>query len=546
MRARFFTETAGTATPAAVLMAARIANMVLALAVIPVLLSFLGTESFAAWALLLALAAMFSLLELSMPPSYVRSVAPLMHGGQRREASQVTSNALCIVFATFAIAAIPAVAATAALVDFFKLPDGEILSAQQLVWIVYFAAACRALLQFGTLKLNASRRFGALAASSFLQSFSSNLAAALAAIITGKLEYTVLAFWGAQLLSLAAVAIAARVALPDFAFERAAPTLRGIRALLKHALPLQIYDWAQIVSYQFDKFLIAALVGLPSVALYEIGNRSVLALRSIPSSAIDSFLATAAIGQSDRDALWHEYERMTQFALIAVFVFILAPLAVAPMMLYAWTGNVGYEARWIFAFLAIGSAFSVLALPAAAMGQAAGRPDLQARAAIVGLFVNVPLSYFLVTQFGAVGAAAGTSVAMSLGATLNILTMHSEYRQGLRNASTRIKRILLIAAILTGLAVLIWTGGEYWLSKLLIGSASAAARATAAVAAITLYLVVVCFICVAHFTETVLGQSWTALREARSEHSVNRRTSSLAPEQIDCTGQSDARKKHDA
>jgi O-antigen/teichoic acid export membrane protein len=501
MRVRFFSEYSSVATPAALLIAARIANMVLGLAVIPVLLTFLGTEHFAAWALLLALGAAFSLLELSMPPTYVRAVAPLIHAGRTREARQVTANALCIVFLSFGIASVPLIAAASVLVKAVGLPDGQLLSAVELVVFVFIASSLRALLQFGSLRLNAARKFGALAASSFLQSFSSNLAAALAAIITGTLEYAVIAFWIAQLLALTAVGIAARIALPESNAEgdtdRVAPSYSGLRELLKHALPLQVYDWAQVVSYQFDKFVIAAISGLPSVALYEIGNRSVLALRSIPASGIDSFLATASIGQTDRDALWKEYVRITKLAFVAVVVFILAPLAVAPFLLYAWTGDVGFEARWVFANLAVGAAFSIVALPAAAMVQAAGRSDLQARAALASLLINVPVSYILVNQFGPAGAAAGTATAMSLSATLLVVATYRAYTRPLRESLGVLRECIPMVSGVTLLCTVGWIVCAEWIQTIARSDATPPARATAAAWAIAGYVFVLSVLTIA-------------------------------------------------
>lgn len=497
MRSRLFADYSSVATSAALLIAARIANMVLGLAVIPVLLAFLGTEHFAAWALLLALGAAFSLLELSMPPTYVRAVAPLIHKGRATEVNQVTANALCIVFLSFGVASVPLIAAASVLVKAVGLPDGEMLSATQLVIFVFIAASLRALLQFGSLKLNAARKFGALAASSFIQSFSSNLAAALAAIISGKLEYAVIAFWLAQLLALAAVGFAGKFFVSDQEAERVSPKWPGMRELLKHALPLQVYDWAQVVSCQFDKFVIAAVAGLPSVALYEIGNRSVLALRSIPASGIDSFLATAAIGQADKDVLWEEYVRTLRLAGLAVFVFIIAPLTVAPIMLYAWTGDVGYEARWVFAWLAIGATVSVMSLPAAAMIQAAGQPNLQARAAVASLLVNIVLSLSLGLQFGPVGAAAGSAFSMSLNALLILNKANALYES--RPISARMEHVsfLSLGAVSIAFGAFFWIGFQQWLSSQSLSTTTVATRASATAGAIAGYaLVIVTFIAI--------------------------------------------------
>lgn len=517
MRWPVFSEPSGIATPAAMLVAARIANIALGLAVIPVLLHFLGTQHFAAWALLLAIGAALSLLDLSMPLTYVRAAAPLIHGGRLHEAAQVSTNSLCVVAASFSLAAAPLFAATPWLINFVHLPDGRIFNAEQLVALVFAAVAIRALLQFGALRLNAARRFGALAVSSFSQSVASNAAAALTAFITERLEYTVIAFWSAQLVVLLLTGFVARALLTRPSASFAKPTVAGMRDLLRHALRLQVYDWAQVVSYQFDKFLIAAFVGLPAVATYEVGNRSVLALRSIPSSGIDSFLATAAIGQADREALWREYERATKLAIVAVFIFILAPLAVAPMFLYAWTGELGYEARCIVLVLAVGAAFSIVALPAGAMVQAAGRPDLQARAAIASLVVNIPLSYFLVLNFALVGVAAGTAIAMCIGAMLLIADAHLAYGQRAVATFRLYTRYAKLILCIIALAAVCWTVFDHFMRPPAAVATSAGVRVSAAVGAVAIYAFIIATMVVARVSQTTLGGNDTRVAPRKGE-----------------------------
>jgi len=240
-----------------------------------------------------------------------------------------------------------------------------------------------------------------------------------------------------------------------------------MRELCSHGLKIQVYDWAQVISYQFDKFLIAAFMGLWAVAPYEVGNRSVAALRSIPASGIDSFLATAAIGQTAKADLWQQYQRITQLAAIAVLVFMIAPLAIAPLFLYAWTGEMGYTGRWVFLSLILGAAFSVLALPAAAMAQAAGRAELQARAAVVTLLINVPLSFFLILKLQLVGVAAGTAIAMMTGAALLIADVHKAYAQPLMSTLKPLWHFVWPpACVCAAFALLAWFPFELWLASL--------------------------------------------------------------------------------
>src|SRR6185369_1303516 len=107
-----------------------------------------------------------------------------------------------------------------------------------------------------------------------------------------------------------------------------------------------------------------------------------------------------------------------------VALFMLAPLAVSPLFLYAWTGESGLSSRWAFAALMIGAAANVVALPAATIAQATGRAGIQARAAVVSMLINIPLSVSLVLAWGLVGGAIATAIAMLVGSWLLIVDIH--------------------------------------------------------------------------------------------------------------------------
>jgi peptidoglycan biosynthesis protein MviN/MurJ (putative lipid II flippase) len=91
----------------------------------------------------------------------------------------------------------------------------------------------------------------------------------------------------------------------------------------------------------------------------------------------------------------------------------------------------GYLSRGVFVGLSIGFIANVLVLPAAAMVQAAGRADIQARSAIATMVLNVPLSLLLLFEWGMPGAAIGTSVAMVVGSVLLLVQMHRAYARPL-------------------------------------------------------------------------------------------------------------------
>jgi O-antigen/teichoic acid export membrane protein len=469
MNTNLFAEQPSAFAPAGLLVLARIANIVVGLGMIPLLIHSLGGNGFAAWALLLASGAAFSVLEVGMPLTFVKHAAPWLQQGNWAQVHKLLLHVAMIVALAFLLATPVLLWFAASAARQLQLPDGDWLSARQMLLFVFAAVGLRALLQFGVHTLNAARRFRALAAASFMQSFTANVAATVVAMWSGRLDYTLVAFWLGQLLVMAATLVIVR-RLYIGALGFALPKLGLLRALLGHGLKVQMGDWAQIINFQFDKFLIVSTLGLWSVAPYEVANRGVLALRSIPASGLDSFLASAAINQESGADRWPRYQAVTQMAAAAVLVFMIAPLAIAPIFMCAWTGEMGYSARWVFVFVMLGGASGLLAVPAAALAQAAGRADLQARAAIASMVVNIPLSIGLVWHWQMAGAAAGSAIAMLVGSALLLSAVHRLFGQSLAATLRSLWQFWPLLVVCLVCAGLVYYPFDYWLLSLDAGT----------------------------------------------------------------------------
>ncbi len=423
----------GLLGPAALMVGARVASMVMGILTIPFLIHYLGSTGFAAWALLLALAAGFSLLDLGAKNIIVRYLAEPAAAGRWHEARTTLGIVWVMLTATYLAGLVVILGIGGSLAAWLRLPATALLSPREAVCAVFVAAALKSFLETGTRTLYAARQFRVVALMALLQPLLSNLAAIITAWATNRLDLTLFAYWSVQLALLSTLCfLYRRQCLPhldvtSFSFVK-------IREMAAYGLKSQLDQWAQFINFQFDKFIIAGWVGLWAVAPYEVANRSVLALRSIPASGLETTLPGAVLLQADRSAALRWYFASNRITVYAVCMFMLAPLAVAPVFLYAWTGELGYVGRWVFLALIAGAMAGVLTLPAAILAQAAGRADLPARSAAVSILLNLPLSLLLVLKWGLAGAAVGTGIALVL-SSLNLLrSVHAHF--GWRVAAT--------------------------------------------------------------------------------------------------------------
>jgi O-antigen/teichoic acid export membrane protein len=326
------------------------------------------------------------------------------------------SSAAAFLVVAYGIALPVAVLVAPSVGRWLRLPEVGFWHPGTAIVFVYVCVAARAVLITGNFTLFAAGSFREAAALSLGQALASNMVATAAAWRTHDLVPTLASFWFTQVL---VVALGWLIAQRRGWQPRVhLVSLVAIRRLLAYGTRVQLSEWAQIINFQFDKFVIVRVLGLWPAARYEVANRSVLALRSIPSSGMDTFLPVAAPRNEDEDLSGPR--RMSGIALYGVILFLAAPLAVAPVFLYAWVGEMGYVSRHVFAFLALGATANLLSLPLAALAQAAGRPEVQARAAAASILLNIPRSLFFVRFWGVEGAALGSALAMILSTAILI------------------------------------------------------------------------------------------------------------------------------
>lgn len=456
---------AGALRSASLMASSRLVSLFVGLFTIPVLIRYLGGEGFAAWAVLLALSAGFSLLQLGMPTTMIRFLAVPARDGNWTAARALFGRMWILLALSFGAGLVATLALAAPVARWLRLPDTLLFAAPATIYWVFAATSIRAFVQTGTLALYAAGRFREVSLISLLQPVCSNLAAMLAAWLFRRLDIALIAYWSAQLCVVGVTFfLSRRMCVP--CITRETLDARALRELCVYGLSSQMEAVAQFVNFQFDKFIIAGLAGLWAVAPYEVANRAVVAMRSVPASGAETFLPAAMTRGAKQDDAWEWYIASTRIAIYGVIVFLLAPLAIAPVFLYAWTGEMGYVGRWAFCALAIGAMASVLSLPAATLMQAAGRPGVPGKAAILAVLLNVPLSLLLVMQWGLVGAAIGTATAMVVSAARLVHETHRYFGRPLAATYRVLMEFWPLLLVCAGLGVLNYLLYSAWFETL--------------------------------------------------------------------------------
>ncbi len=449
----------GVVGPAALMILARLVNMAVGLVSIPILIHYLGGTGFAAWAIFLALGAGFSLLEIG-GATVVRFLVLPAAKCDWMEVRSLLGSVWLLLALNFGIVLGILIWIADPIAAWLRLPHTAIFTASECICVVFIATALRAFLQCGTQTLYAEQKFLQIAAISLAQPLLSNIAAILTAWKYGRLDVTILSYWIAQVFVVGFVFYRYRHhCMPRLSYE--AIRLSRLWKIWSYYSKTQIHQCAQFVNFQVDKFIISGLVGVWAVAPYEVANRSVFALRSVAASGEQVSLPMAVKNSTSAEDAWKWYAESTRFAAYGMCVFMLAPLAISPVFLYAWAGEMGYVGSGAFVALIIGAMANMLALPAATLIQTVGLPGLPARMAVFSILLNIPISLLLVTRWGLTGAAVGTALVMIASAGLLLHLVHRHFGRPLK-VTLRILAnfwpLLLVCGILGGITYLLFNG----------------------------------------------------------------------------------------
>ena len=263
-KAAFHAGLSGLLGPAALMVGARLISMAMGIVAIPFLIQYLGSTGFAAWALLLALAAGISLLDLGAPSIIVRYLAAPAAAGNWPQARSTLGAVWILLGLSFGAGLMVTLWAAGPLSVWLRLPDTALFAARDAVCIVFVASMLRAFLGTSTFTLYAARQFAVTARIFVLQPLLANLAAIMTAWGSGRLDLTLLAYWVAQLGVLGVNFVASRErCVPRF--DSAARRLPRLREMCAFGLKVRVDQLAQFINFQFDKFIIAGFVGLCAV-----------------------------------------------------------------------------------------------------------------------------------------------------------------------------------------------------------------------------------------------------------------------------------------
>jgi O-antigen/teichoic acid export membrane protein len=410
----------------------------------PVVVTGLGLRMFGIWALTAALAQYGGLLDLGVGRSLSRFIAA--HQDDRRACGEYIALgfiAAAIVGAVLLVAAFAVAPLLAHIVHGISPSEMRVVLACSVgLRICTMATLVVAAYPVG-LRRMVTPNVG-IAAGTILNFCASVGAIALGAALPGY----ALANVGAGVITV--VLVAALVLRAEGRIPLSRPSLARTKEFLRFGSKLQLAWAMELINFQSDKVVIALSVGPAVAGSYELANRVAGAARQVgifPSTALLPTL-TARSAQSGLSYLHGAYERLLQVIASVSFPFLVLVAGLSPLLLGAWLGRIPAHATVILPALVIPYLASMSSDVSKVVASAAGDPSVVAKVAVGTAIANLVLTATLAPLVGLWGVLAGTVVALTVGALLQVTLVQRQFGLAQKSYARAVLPTLGLCAVL--------------------------------------------------------------------------------------------------
>ena len=464
----------------------RVAGLVVWIVFTPSILRTLGPEVFGIWSLFFALTGYLGALDFGLVQGTVRHVAAARERGSHDEAGAFATLGLL----GFAVLGAIWLAVTLTLreraLEWLRIPPATVDLA---MFATYAGAAVFALAGFTNVTVATAQGYGRFDLANqvvLLVAFQQAVGMALVLWQGWGLRGLVINVGcGWALGALLGTALLHR-AVPAFRWGSPRAAVARLSDSIAFGRSMQISNLMGAIHLQLDKFLLSRFVGLASVTPYELGARVALSASTIPGLLLGAVLPAAAAmhAAGDLARLRDLYERGSRYVLTTGAITMAALVGAADRLILAWLGPGHAASAGVLRALALGFAAALATGMGTTIARGIGRPDLEARFAVLVVGLHLALSLWLVPRLGLAGALVAWVLSNGVGMLYFLWTLAALLRW------SRVRLVFTLHAVpalaggagacaawLLGRAIPPPSGGGVWLQMVLLAALGAAVAA---------------------------------------------------------------------
>lgn len=435
-----------------------VAVLATALVSVPLILDAVGTAGYGAWTLGLTVILYISILETGLGPAIQRFVAAAGGANDTAAVQRLLATTL-VAYVVLGLAVLGLLQPLAGpIADLVDLP-ADLREQGEDFFRVLGVPLLLALLSAGLSNvLGGLQRFAAVAVTGVI-----GAVAFLVAIVLLVEENDLVALAQALAIQQLVLVICRLAALRDVASPRGLADRATLRQLVGFSARLQATVFAELINWQSDKLVVAAVSNATTLGQLGIGAQLADGGRLLSGAALSPITASLAhtAGTGDDAALRRDYLRLHRIWTLGVGGTAVLLAANAHPLIEAWLGD-GYQDAGTFGTLLIaGSAFGLLTGTGIAYMRAVGRPSLEARFGVAVVGLNLLFTIPLALALGPFGVVSGTIAAYALGAAYFFSRLRHEvpvWPFPDRTAALRTGASLAVVSVASVLLDIVWAG----------------------------------------------------------------------------------------
>jgi O-antigen/teichoic acid export membrane protein len=384
---------------------------------IPYFLKKLGSAGYGTWAVFLAVNGMTSLADFGLVTSISKHVAQYYALKDFRSLGQLISTGLALYLGiAFAVAGVLWASSGVLIAALFRnsvVPRTELVALWKFLILLVFANILTLLLS--SIVIGLQRMDLSTGMNSLNLLLSAGLSVALLHqnfALRGILYSYTAAGWVVALL----YAYVVWSLLPNVRVAVASCRWRMAKEITSFSLQTYVTQVAVAIHNQIEKFYLARFVGVISVGWYEISSDLALKLRGIPSLVLTPVMPAASeldargLQQKLMDLYLRAHKYMA-FVGIPIMVYV---LLVSKRFVALWLGPSLSVVAFPLCILVLVNFFNLTSGPGflILIGRGKLRPGVNS--AVLGIILNLTLSFLLIRLYGFQGAVIGTSVSLCI------------------------------------------------------------------------------------------------------------------------------------
>jgi O-antigen/teichoic acid export membrane protein len=380
----------------------------------PFIIASIGQVEFGIYALVLGLIGTFGLFDLSLSTSFIKFISEHYNRREFDELNKTINTGLFFYTAFSVIICIAAFAFSYQIVRFINIPENLIntsVYALRIGLLIFFLATSSTIfvsVLISLQKMYINSILGLIV--NFLNFCTTILLLKLGYGLNGVL-YSQL---GTVTLSVLINIILAKRALPEMKISIGSLNFPSFKKMSNIGIQMQVSKIAGFLTDKYDEFLLSYFSVLNNVTFFNLAGRITRFGKFFPLQLFQQVAPAAAElnAKDKKDKLNQLFADSTKYLTLASLPIFFYIFTFADLIILTWMGD-GYTISvYLLRILAIGQVLNLMiSAPGNSIIPNLGIPKYQMYEGLIGLGLNIILSYLFIKYYGILGAAIGNTIA---------------------------------------------------------------------------------------------------------------------------------------